>query len=141
MSSSQEFQRARSLPGRRPFQIAVLFTVLHYLALIATVTFGVILAMNPSLETLYPVVAGMVASLLTWLLAYLKRRSVRCPLCKGTPLLNTRASTHSRAKRIFPFTYGTTAVLSIVFTHRFRCMYCGTPYDLLKTPSFHRSGH
>jgi hypothetical protein len=120
--------------------VAVLFTVLHYLCLVATITFTVILAMNPRQEAATPVFIGLGVSMLTWFIAFFRRRSARCPLCKGTPLLNTRASTHVKATRVYPLNHGTTAVLSILFTHRFRCMYCGTPYDLLKVPSSSRHG-
>ena len=138
--SRHELIRARSLPHRGPFQIAVGFTVVHYLCLIATITLLVLFARNPAPETAYPVGGGIIASFVTWFIAFFRRRSARCPLCKGTPLLNTRASTHMKARRLPPFNYGTTAVLSIVFAHRFRCMYCGTPYDLLKTPSSRLGG-
>ena len=76
-------------------------------------------------------------SALMWLVAYFKRRSAHCPLCKGTPLLNTGARTHMRARRLFPFSHGVTATFSILAVQRFRCMYCGSDYDLLKPRSRH----
>ena len=63
------------------------------------------------------------------------RRSARCPLCKGTPYLNTGALTHRNATRLFPLNHGTSALLSSLITQRFRCMYCGTRFDLLKRRS------
>jgi hypothetical protein len=62
----------------------------------------------------------------------LKRRSILCPLCKGTPLVSSRAHVHSKAFRIFPLNHATTAMLTILFTQTFRCMYCGSRFDVLK---------
>lgn len=140
MFSRSDASRARSLPHRGPFQIAVFFAVIHYLCLIATITLAVLFAMNPHPDSATLVFSGIGASLFTWFIAFFRRRSAKCPLCKGTPLLNTRASTHSKATRLYPLNHGTTAIVSIVFTQRFRCMYCGTPFDLLKSPSSRHGG-
>jgi DNA-directed RNA polymerase subunit RPC12/RpoP len=81
------------------------------------------------------IVGGIVFSGLLWLTAYFKRRAAKCPLCKGTPLLNSGAVPHPRARRIRPLNQGVSAMLSIMATQRFRCMYCGSDYDLLKPRS------
>jgi hypothetical protein len=130
--------RARSLHDKRAIHIAVFFTLVHYLCLIALATCGVILALHPSPTVISPLAASAVASLATWLVAFLKRRGARCPLCKGTPLLDTGAAKHAKAFRLRPLNHGSTAVLGILFLHRFRCMYCGTAYDLLKRPTQER---
>ena len=70
-----------------------------------------------------------------------RRRSARCPLCKGSPLYDSGAVKHAKAHRMRPLNHGATAVLSILFLNRFRCMYCGTPYDMLKAPSTARHKH
>jgi DNA-directed RNA polymerase subunit RPC12/RpoP len=80
------------------------------------------------------IIACIIFSFISFIISFYKRRSARCPLCIGTPLINTGALTHKRSKAIGPFNDGFTAVLSIAFTQKFRCMYCGTRYDLLKTP-------
>src|SRR5690606_31426555 len=116
----------------------VFFTVLHYLCVVALLSLLAILLSRPSEAMLQPVLVALVLSLVTWLVAFLRRRNVRCPLCKGTPLLDSRAVTHRGARRLRPLNYGNTAVLSVLFTHRFRCMYCGTCYDLLKPPATRR---
>ncbi len=83
---------------------------------------------------------SMAFTALAWFVAFLKRRSVHCPLCKGTPLMNSGARTHARSKRIPPFSHGTTAMLSILTNQTFRCMYCGSDFDLLKPPTRLRHG-
>jgi len=124
--------RARSLPSAKPFRVAVVFTSIHYLGLVASVTALVCFFLEPSQAASRILVGGIVFSAITWLIAFFKRRSTFCPLCKGTPLLNTGARTHVRARRLFPLNHGTTATLSIMCCQKFRCMYCGSDYDLLK---------
>jgi hypothetical protein len=124
--------RARAVPSTLPFRVAVFYAAVHYLGLIALATALVCVLLRPSLLAAQLVVAGVVFGFVSWLIAYFKRRAVRCPLCKGTPLVNSGALPHVRARRIRPFNHGVSAVLSILVTQRFRCMYCGSDYDLLK---------
>ncbi len=127
--------RSRSIHDKRPFSIAVLLTLLHYLCVVAFITSAVIFIIHPVKDCVPPLIGSMLACAFSWLVAYLKRRSARCPLCKGSPLLDSGATKHVKAYRLKPLNHGTTAVLGILFLHRFRCMYCGTPYDMLKKPS------
>lgn len=131
--------RARSIHDKRPFNRAIFFTLVHYLCIIAFLTFGVILFVHPDPMTMVkPLIGSGIALAITWLISFLRRRSARCPLCKGSPLLDTGAAKHTKAYRLRPFSYGTTAVLGILFLNRFRCMYCGTPYDLQKRSAVER---
>jgi hypothetical protein len=133
--------RARSLPSSRPFNIAVFFSSLHFLGLISTGTAFVLFFMEPSQLAMKMVVGGIAFSVVTWLIAFFKRRSAHCPLCKGTPLINSGALPHSRATRLYPLNHGVTATLSVIATQTFRCMYCGSDFDLLKKPSHLRGKH
>ena len=127
--------RARAVPHARPFKVAVFFSALHFMGLIATLTAMASAVIDPNPLAPKVVIVGLVFSGITWLIAYFKRRSTHCPLCKGTPLINSGALPHARAKRIVPFNHGVSAILSILACHRFRCMYCGSDYDLLKPKS------
>jgi hypothetical protein len=131
--------RCRSIHDKRPFRNAIFFTLVHYLCLIAFLTCGVILTLHPTPMTMVkPLVASAAGCGVTWLVAFLRRRSARCPLCKGSPLVDSGAVKHAKAYRLRPFNHGTTSVLGILFLSRFRCMYCGTPYDLQKRSSVER---
>ncbi len=130
--------RARSLPSGRSFTVAVFFSALHYLGLITTTTALVLFLVEPDVLAMKMIVGGLVFSGATWLIAFFKRRSAHCPLCKGTPLINSGALAHSKATRLYPFNHGVTATLSVIATQTFRCMYCGSDFDLLKTPSYQR---
>lgn len=90
---------------------------------------------GPDAVAAYLACSGLGFSAVTWLIALLKRRAAKCPLCKGTPLINCGALAHSRAKRIYPFNHGVSAVISVIFTRKFRCMYCGSDFALIKTRS------
>ncbi len=127
--------RARSLPSASPFRVAVFFSSLHYLGWIATITTMVSFYLVPCHEATEVLIGCMVFCAITWLIAFFKRRNTFCPLCKGTPLMETGARVHVRAKRIFPCNHGVSATLTILATQKFRCMYCGSDYDLLKPPS------
>lgn len=127
--------RARAVPHGRPFMVAVFLASLHYLGLIAAATALVSVLLDPHPMAPRVLIAALVFSGVTWLIAYIKRRGAHCPLCKGTPLINSGAMPHTRARRIRPFNHGVSAILSIIATHKFRCMYCGSDYDLLKPMS------
>lgn len=132
-------ERARSVPHKQPYVRAVFLSVLHYMGILAALTTLAVFFVNPTRLATHVFVACLLFSGVTWLLAYLKRRGTHCPLCKGTPLVNTGALAHQKATRIRPFNHGVSATFSIIATQTFRCMYCGTAFDLMKTPS-HLSG-
>lgn len=133
--------RYRSLPSAHHFRFAVTLCAIHYLCLIAMVTTAVLLVMHPDQRASKLLIATTAATIGTWFVALLKRRVTMCPLCKGTPLLESGALLHERARHIPLLSHGVSATLSILFLQKFRCMYCGTDYDLLKNPSRHRTRH
>jgi len=129
--------KARSIPPayRRSYIVAVGFTCLHYLCLIGFGTSCVLFWQYRNQETCYIMLGLLAAVIITWIISFFLRRSARCPLCKGTPLLNSGARVHRGAFRIRPFNHGTTATLNLLCCQRFRCMYCGSRYDMLKPVS------
>jgi hypothetical protein len=133
--------RARSLPSSRPFTVAVVWSALHYLGVITTITAFALFFREQSQLAVKVILGALAFSVATWLIAFFKRRSAFCPLCKGTPLINSGALAHSRARRIYPFNHGVSATFSIIASQTFCCMYCGSDFDLLKTPSHLRDKH
>ena len=130
--------RARSLPSSWPFAVAAFFSALHYLGIIAALTGVVLFGIEQSHLAVRVILGGIGFSVVTGFIAFFKRRAAHCPLCKGTPLINSGARAHSRATRIPPFNRGVSATLSVIACQNFRCMYCGSDFDLLKTPSHRR---
>lgn len=131
--------RCRSLPSAHHFRFAVALSAIHYLCLITMLTTAVMLILYPDQRASKLLIATTAATIGSWFLALLKRRVTICPLCKGTPLVESGALLHERAKRLPPFPHGVSAILSVLFLQRFRCMYCGTDYDLLKESTRHHS--
>ncbi len=127
--------------------MAILAAVIHYLTIVLLLLWLVVFILKPDpvvfilksdLNIAYVLVGLMAVCILTWIVAYFKRRAALCPLCKGTPLLNSGALPHATAFRFGPFNHGVSAVLTILFTHHFRCMYCGSRYDLMRQPRDYR---
>ncbi|RYD22949.1 MAG: hypothetical protein EOP88_06100 [Verrucomicrobiaceae bacterium] len=129
------------MPSSRPFTVAVVWSALHYLGVITTITAFALFFREQSQLAVKVILGALAFSVVTWLVAFFKRRTAFCPLCKGTPLINSGARAHSRARRIYPFNHGVSATFSILATQTFCCMYCGSDFDLLKTPSHLRDKH
>jgi len=132
-----EEHRARSVPHRQVFVRAVVISAIHYLGILAAATTLVVFFIQPTPLATKVFILCIAFTGFTWLVSFFKRRQTHCPLCKGTPLINSGALAHQKATKIFPFNYGVSATLSIIATQKFRCMYCGTLFDMLKTPSHH----
>ncbi len=113
----------------------MILSAFFYLGIIAAATTLVMFFLHPTPLATKVLIGCLGITSVFWLLAFFSKRQTHCPLCKGTPLVNTGALAHQKAVRIFPLSHGTTATLSIIATQKFRCMYCGTPFDILKTPS------
>jgi hypothetical protein len=127
--------RTRSVPHKKPFVRAVLASLLFYLGLIAVVTSAIaFLSSSPELKqgAAHLLVGLLAACCILWFVAFFMRRSAICPLCKSPPFLDNQALKHEKAYRCKPFNYGTTAILNVLVAQRWRCMHCGTPFDLLK---------
>jgi hypothetical protein len=106
--------------------------VIHYLGIIASITTLVVFFIQPSPLATKVFMICIAFSALSWLIAFCKRRQTHCPLCKGTPLINSGALPHQKAVRWFPLNHGVTATFSIILFQKFRCMFCGTLFDMLK---------
>jgi hypothetical protein len=132
----------RSMTYSGKFYVAIFWTLLHLFCIVATLSALALFLFNhktnPSPFYLYSFLGGLLLTFITLAISFFKRRAASCPLCRGTPLLNSGALAHKKSYRLPPFNHGFTALLSIVFTQRMSCMYCGTKYDLLKTSSHSR---
>lgn len=137
MTLKKHSHGARSLPFKRAYVAAMVVTFLHYMAVVATATLTFILIRTQDRQVALWLAISLAGIAVTWVIGYIFRRTAKCPLCKGTPLLDNRASKHVKAVRIRPLNYGASALLHLTFSYRFRCMYCGTPFDLLRKPGHH----
>ena len=125
-------ERARSLPFPQHFHSSLRWLAITLLFFICFITSGACLYFAPSPENAYILIAFLVVTIITWIIGFLVRKRATCPLCKGTPFLDSRARVHQKAIRFFPLNYGTTNLIRACLTRRFRCHFCGSPFDLLK---------
>lgn len=131
----------RSLPFKQAYVAAMIVTFVHYMAVVATATLTFILIRTQDADVAQWLIIALASIAVSWGIGWIFRRSAKCPLCKGTPLLDSRAAKHRKAVRIRPLNFGATALLHLTFSNRFRCMYCGTPFDLLREPSGRHEHH
>ena len=134
-------QRARSLPHKYHYHTSFWWAALFYTNVLCIIAAGIGFFLNDSQNNAFLLIGLVFLAILVWPLGYLSRRKATCPLCKGTPLLDSRASKHEKAVRIFPFNYGTTNILKAIVARRLRCHFCGTPFDLLKTNLSAKNDH
>ena len=127
------------MPYRGTFYVATIWTLAHLFSIgLTAIALFLFLRHHKEPRSVFylcSVIAGVLLMAITLLISYFTRRNARCPLCRGTPLLNSGALAHKNSFCLRPFNHGYTAVLSIAFTQRLTCMYCGTKYDLLKESS------
>lgn len=131
-------KRARSVPHRRSYVLALIVSATLFLALIGTgaALFAFMVLPSKNAASLLIGFAGFSAIL--WLFSFFKRRGCHCPLCKGTPFLDSGALRHKKAFRFYPLNYGSSNVIRALIRQHFRCQYCGTPFDLLKPLNGHQ---
>lgn len=135
-SETPSRSRYRSVPNRSVYRSAVLWTLLHAVFVLSSIGLLFWFCFHHPLLAFKPYrpffIVGIVGSLLTLIISYSKRRNARCPLCLGTPLRDSGALAHKKAETWGPLDPAHTAMVQILFTQKFRCMYCGTRYDLRK---------
>ena len=125
-------KRARSVPYKTPYVVAIVATACFYLVLIGLAAALFSFFANPDRLAGLLLAIMIVSTVITWLASYLSRRQAFCPLCKGTPFLDSSAHCHEKAFRFFPLNYGSSNSIRSIACQHFRCQFCGTPFDLLK---------
>ena len=125
-------EKARSLPFPQHFMASLRLSAVTFLFFICTLTSGACLYFVPTPENSYILIALLLATIVSWIIGFFARKRATCPLCKGTPFLDSKARVHQKAIRFFPLNYGTTNLIRATFTRRFRCHFCGSPFDILK---------
>ncbi len=124
----------RSLRNRGAFVAAVIFWVLHLFSLLALATCVWFFVEYQNDLAMKVLLTSLALAVFTWILAFFRRKSALCLMCKGTPLWHSGAIPHQKSFRLPPFNLAVSTLLGIVFTQRFTCMYCGARYDMLKSP-------
>jgi len=131
-------QRARSIPYKRPFVRAIVISAMYFLALIGAIAALFCFFAQPVAHTGIVMAGFATSSLVLWLLGLAARRHAHCPLCRGTPFLDSAAHAHVKAVRFYPLNHGISNLIRAIASQRFRCQFCGTTFDLLKSSARHR---
>lgn len=126
-------RRARSYhrPGR-----VLLVAFLLLLAFVGFVAFGIgVVQMTRSDDPQWGWLAlgGLGLFTLSRITVFFLASSLTCPLCHGTLMHERRCRKHEKAFRLKPLSYRASAVISLLTTTTFRCMYCGTAYRLRRS--------
>ena len=72
------------------------------------------------------------AYLVLWTFRFLMNRSLSCQLCHGPILQSRRCRKHRDAKRYGFLGYTQSILIDATLRGRYTCMYCGTPFRLLR---------
>jgi hypothetical protein len=125
-------RRSRHYPRPWNFYLGALLLAVSTMATAAFLVVTVVMLMQGDRALGYAAIGLFSFATVTRVWALFNNHNLHCPLCHGTVLREGRCRKHAEAARIPGLTYRATVVLSALFTGHFRCMYCGTPFRLVK---------
>jgi hypothetical protein len=138
ISEVQAEPRSPTTSRRRHYQrsiqlyLTALVVLLGALGFASFVIFGArMFALGNRAEGLWAL-GGIVLFVVAKVTASLLTRRLDCQLCHGTVLRDRGCFKHRESKKLPGLSHRMTAVICIIFTLRFHCMYCGSGYRLLK---------
>ncbi|MES2596592.1 MAG: hypothetical protein V4662_14705 [Verrucomicrobiota bacterium] len=129
-SQAPRERRKRHFPrSAKLFVVAVLmFTAfLGFLAFVAGVI-GMAATQAPMWGWL--ALSGLGTFVVSRVAVFFMADTLNCPLCHGAVMKERRCRKHEDSFRLWPLSHRASAVLSLLITFGFRCMYCGTSYRL-----------
>lgn len=133
-SSRPPARQRRSHTFHRPWRIWIvsLLFVVFAVSFTAFLTAAIVLPITGQRWIGIAALACALVSVVSRFAAFVLSRDLHCGLCHGTVMSEKRCRKHTDAVRLRPLGYRATAVLSVLFTLSFRCMYCGTRFKLWK---------
>ncbi|MDB6137515.1 MAG: hypothetical protein JWO94_587 [Verrucomicrobiaceae bacterium] len=112
--------------------LAALLLVLAFVAMLGFILCGLKMWLTGGREWGEYALACMGTFVLARLTAAWHTHRLSCPLCHGMVLHEKRCRKHRDARKLPLIGYRATAVLSLLCTGLFSCMYCGTLFRLRK---------
>jgi len=128
----QRMRRARAFKRPLLLWFTALLYVLAFAAFVAFIVFGVRMYLEQNKTMGIYALAAVGVLVFARVLAAINSRHLTCHLCMGTVLHEKTRHKHQNAKRLPLFGHRAMAVLNVLFTAGFTCMYCGTPFRLRK---------
>ena len=123
-------QKPRVWKGQGRLILIALLALISYAALPATIYFTVLLTLEPQGDWHNAAVGSLIAFVGSLVVGTVLSAMTKCSLCHGSPMLGKRCRKHVLANKLPCFTYRASAILHLIFTGKFRCMYCSTPFRL-----------
>ncbi len=130
----QRVRRPRHFPRPGQAVLAALLLVVAFFAFAGFLVCGLKMWLTQGQDRdwgIYALVCMGVFVLCRLSAAYYTHR-LTCPLCHGVVLHEKRCHKHREARKLPLLGYRATAVLSLLLTGTFSCMYCGTLFRLRK---------
>lgn len=123
-------QKPRVWKGQFRLLVIALLALISYAALPVTLYCTFWLFMEPR-SGWEPWAGGAMAALIVSLIVgTVLSAMTKCALCHGRPLMGKNCRKHQLANKLPFLTYRASAILHLIFTGRFRCMFCSTPFRL-----------
>jgi len=123
-------QKPRVWRGQGRLILIVLLSVITYISLPATLYFTLRLVTDPGQRWDSWAIGSLIAFVSSLVLGIILSTLTKCSLCHGTPLLARKCRKHTIANKLPFLSYRASSVLHLLFTGKFRCMYCSTPFRL-----------
>ena len=123
-------QKPRVWKGQFRLAIIALLALTSYFALPATLYFTIRLLLEPQGGWQIAAALSLVAFTVSFIIGLILSAITKCALCHGSPLLGKRCRKHVLANKLPLLTYRASAILHLICTGKFRCMFCSTPFRL-----------
>lgn len=123
-------RRVRHFPHSARLLIVALLLFLAFVGFLAFLggAVGMVMTRLPGWGWL--ALGGLASVAIIRVLVFIIGDELTCPLCHGAVMRHRHCHKHVDAFRLWPLSHRASAVLSLLTTFGFRCMYCGTAFRL-----------
>lgn len=129
MADWERKQPARPWRGQGRLLMILLFNLLTWASFVGLIwTLTLLLLDNTRKELNLPLIVCLAVFVVGLIVRMGLAGATKCPLCHGKPFRDTGSVKHRLANKIPGLPWTTSTVLHLLFTGRFRCMYCSTPF-------------
>lgn len=129
-SQAPRERRKRHFPRSAKLFLVALLMMAAFLGFLAFLAGAIGMAITRAEMWGWLALAGLGTIVVSRVVVFVLADSLNCPLCHGAVMKVRRCRKHQDAFRLWPLSHRASAVLSLLTTFGFRCMYCGTGYRL-----------
>lgn len=123
-------QKPRVWKGQGRLLFIALLALISYAALPATIYFTILLILEPQGGWHDAATGSLITFAASFVVGTILSAMTKCSLCHGSPLMPKKCRKHVLANKLPCLTYRASAIFHLIFTGKFRCMYCSTPFRL-----------